>query len=394
MLQARDEIWSAERAGAEVVAFPNERAATRPGFGRRAPRRVFDLVVDLRTEEIGLRWLRGAGTLAALCSTALFLVPGYDPQANLPPPRAPAIMKTVPLSELAGPQLPLETPDSALPRAAGVQSGEKDGIKRISGSVTEGLYWSLRAAGATPGIATEYLKALATHTDVGDVAPLDRFDFALRKGSGGQPDQLVYAALDRLQSDDVKLLRWTVDGRTAWFDGSPAPQVSAGLMSPVAGRITSGFGYRYHPILHFSRFHSGIDFGARWGSPILAAADGQVTAAGYSGGYGRQVRIAHEGGMMTTYSHMSSILASPGLPVRQGQVIGYVGSSGLSTGPHLHFEVRRNGRPVNPMTARLVSRPVFEGPQLAAFKARLKEMLAIPMKPQPATDSQETAAAS
>ena len=85
---------------------------------------------------------------------------------------------------------------------------------------------------------------------------------------------------------------------------------------------------------------------------------------------------------MTSYSHMSSIVAQPGLPVRQGQVIGYVGSSGLSTGPHVHFEVRVGGRPVNPLTARLVSRPVFDGPQLATFKARLKEILAIPMKAQ------------
>jgi murein DD-endopeptidase MepM/ murein hydrolase activator NlpD len=154
-------------------------------------------------------------------------------------------------------------------------------------------------------------------------------------------------------------------------------------MAPVAGRITSGFGYRVHPILRYGRFHAGIDFGAPWGSPIVAAADGQVVGAGYAGGYGRQVRIVHEGGLMTTYSHMSSIVAQPGMPVRQGQVVGYAGSSGLATGPHVHFEVRIGGRPVNPLTARLVSKPVFDGPQMAAFKARLKEILAIPVKAQP-----------
>ncbi len=153
-------------------------------------------------------------------------------------------------------------------------------------------------------------------------------------------------------------------------------------MAPAGGRITSGFGYRVHPILRFSRFHAGIDFGAGWGSPIVAAADGQVVGASWAGGYGRQVRIVHDGGIMTTYSHMSAMVAQPGTQVRQGQVIGYVGSSGLSTGPHVHFEVRVNGRAINPLSARLVSRPVFEGPQLAAFKAKLKQVTSIPMTPK------------
>ena len=96
-------------------------------------------------------------------------------------------------------------------------------------------------------------------------------------------------------------------------------------------------------------------------------------------GAGLVARIVHDGGIMTTYSHMSAMVAQPGTLIRQGQVIGYVGSSGLSTGPHMHFEVRVNGRPINPLTARLVSRPVFDGAQLAAFKARLKQVTSIPM---------------
>jgi murein DD-endopeptidase MepM/ murein hydrolase activator NlpD len=145
---------------------------------------------------------------------------------------------------------------------------------------------------------------------------------------------------------------------------------------PANGPITSYFGNRYHPILHFTRFHAGLDFGAAWGSPIVAAADGQVVAAGWAGGYGREVRIAHGGGLTTIYGHMSGIVASPGSFVRAGQLIGYVGSSGLSTGPHLHYEVRQNGVAVNPLGVRFVAAapPVDRG-FADAVRARLHALL-------------------
>jgi murein DD-endopeptidase MepM/ murein hydrolase activator NlpD len=144
---------------------------------------------------------------------------------------------------------------------------------------------------------------------------------------------------------------------------------------PVPARITSGFGWRVHPILRFGRMHKGIDFGARWGTPITAAGDGQVVRAGWSGGYGQQVRIAHGGGLVTSYSHMSRIVAPLGTPVRQGQLIGYVGSTGLSTGPHLHFETLRNGVAVNPMGVRFVSAAPVDPRAAQAIKARLRQLL-------------------
>jgi murein DD-endopeptidase MepM/ murein hydrolase activator NlpD len=137
---------------------------------------------------------------------------------------------------------------------------------------------------------------------------------------------------------------------------------------------------RYHPILHYARMHAGLDFGAAWGSPIVAAADGQVVVAGWTGGYGRAVEIGHGGGIVSLYGHMSGVVATPGQMVRQGQVIGYVGSSGLSTGPHLHFEVRINGRPVDPMSVTMQSRNVVSGPAKVAFDARLKQLMAIGAK--------------
>ena len=251
---------------------------------------------------------------------------------------------------------------------------------RVRGRVGDGLYWSLRAAGASPQAAAEYLAALATEIDVGgDVAPGDSFDLVL----AGHGKTLLYAGLDRASASDLELVRWTANGRGEWIDAAnadkPAP-VSSGLAWPVAGHITSYFGYRYHPILHFSRFHAGIDIGANWGSPIVAAADGQVVRAGWAGGYGRQVRIAHGGGIVSSYAHMSEIVAQPGSFVRQGQIIGYVGSSGLSTGPHVHYEVTRDGTPVNPLGVRYTSVQTVDSGLASALKARVKALLAVGAK--------------
>ena len=246
---------------------------------------------------------------------------------------------------------------------------------RVQGAVTDGLYWSIRDAGVSPQATAEYLHALSTKIDVGsDVAPYDRFDLVVAKGTG----QLLYAALHHAEGrGDVELLKWNEGGRTDWFDDSAGQAQSSGLMAPVAGRITSGFGMRFHPILHYERFHAGLDFGAAYGSPIVAAANGQVIAAGWAGGYGREVQIAHGGGVVTLYGHMSGIVAQPGEMVRQGQVIGYVGSTGLSTGPHLHFEVKVDGRAVNPLNVQLQTRSEVSLADEAAFKVRLKQMQSI-----------------
>src|SRR3989304_169867 len=116
----------------------------------------------------------------------------------------------------------------------------------------------------------------------------------------------------------------------------------------VAGRCISGFGNRYHPIFGYNRFHSGLDIVAGYGTLVKAADGGQVIQAGYFGGYGYSIMLYHGGGFATWYAHLSSINVAMGQMVQRGQVIGLVGSTGLSTGPHLHFEVRINGAPQNP----------------------------------------------
>jgi murein DD-endopeptidase MepM/ murein hydrolase activator NlpD len=276
--------------------------------------------------------------------------------------------------------------DFAILRGAGGLQAERKPLAvdrtplRIRGSAGGGLYWALRSSGASPQAAADYLQAIGDRLDVGsEVAATDRFELVVaqaRSASGDiVPGPLLYARLERGGGPTLSLVRWPVQGRLAWLDEATSPEpLRSGLLRPVDGPITSGFGSRMHPILHFFRMHNGIDFGAPMGAPIVAAADGQVIRAGWAGGYGRQVRIAHIGGLVTTYNHMSRIVAPEGGVVHRGELIGYVGSSGLSTGPHLHYEVLKDGVPVNPLGVTFVSRPIVNDGLLAAIRARVKAL--------------------
>ncbi len=129
----------------------------------------------------------------------------------------------------------------------------------------------------------------------------------------------------------------------------PLPKFTGRMGRPTAGGVNSGFGMRFHPILHRNRMHTGVDFAGGYGAGIVAAADGVVIAATYGNGYGKMVMIDHGGGVSTLYGHCSSFSVSSGQRVKRGQRIASVGATGLATGPHLHFEVRVNGKPQNPM---------------------------------------------
>jgi murein DD-endopeptidase MepM/ murein hydrolase activator NlpD len=216
---------------------------------------------------------------------------------------------------------------------------------------------------------------------MGSLGANDRFDIILehRRAATGESEtgQLLYAGLDRAGGKDINMLQWTQGGRTEWFEASGVGKQSGILQRPVPGTVSSNFGMRFHPILGYTRMHKGLDFRAGYGTPILAVADGRVAGAGWAGGYGQQVQLAHSGGLVSTYSHMSRIAARAGSNVRQGQVIGYVGSTGLATGPHLHYELHRNGVAINPASVRFVTRATLSGPDLAAFRARLRNLLAI-----------------
>jgi len=176
-----------------------------------------------------------------------------------------------------------------------------------------------------------------------------------------------------LSGEKTRLYRYeTQDGQVDYYHASGQSVRKALLRTPIDGaRISSGFGKRRHPILGYTRMHKGLDFAAKTGTPIFAAGDGVVDFAGRKGGYGKYVRIRHTGTYKTAYAHMHRYGKGirTGVRVRQGQIIGYVGSTGRSTGPHLHYEVHKSGRQVNPRSIKLPSGRKLAGRELAAFKA-------------------------
>lgn len=251
---------------------------------------------------------------------------------------------------------------------------------RVRGTVGSSLYRSMRQAGVPASAVQEYLKALDAQVDMErEVRASDEFDIILayRRAATGerQAGQLLYAGVDRGGKPRTQLMRWGKDGR--FYEASGVGEQRRGLLAPVPGAITSNFGMRRHPILGYSRMHAGMDFKARYGTPIVAVSDGRVSAAGRAGGCGIAVRLEHGGGLSTRYCHMSRMAVRGGQSVRRGQVIGYVGSTGLSTGPHLHYEMYRGGRAVNPASVSFVTRAELSGTELIDFRRqliRLKEI--------------------
>jgi len=171
------------------------------------------------------------------------------------------------------------------------------------------------------------------------------------------------------------------DNLVDYYDESGKSAKKFLVRKPVAdGNITSGFGGRNHPLLGYDKMHTGVDWASSTGTPVFAAGNGVIDKIGWEGGYGKYIRIRHANGYETAYGHMSAFARNmeAGKKVRQGQVIGYVGSTGLSTGAHLHYEILINGRFVDPMKIKLPRGRVLEGPLLAGFdqdRAKLEAMV-------------------
>ncbi len=201
--------------------------------------------------------------------------------------------------------------------------------------------------------------------------------------NGGEPEILFASLTLNGTTQRFYRFRTTDDGALDYYDEDGRSAKKFLIRKPVPdARITSGFGYRRHPILGTRILHTGVDYAAPRMTPILAAGDGVVEKAGSNSGYGNLIVLRHTNGYETYYGHQTKFAKgiAPGVHVTQGQVIGYVGSTGLSTGPHLHFEIRINGKPVDPLRIRLPRGRVLGADMLTAFeheRTRIDDLLGI-----------------
>jgi murein DD-endopeptidase MepM/ murein hydrolase activator NlpD len=197
------------------------------------------------------------------------------------------------------------------------------------------------------------------------------------EGERVKTGNLLFASLT-VGGRTIPIYRYeTADGFVQYYDAKGASLRKALLKTPIDGaRISSGFGVRHHPILGYTKMHKGIDFAATQGTPIYAAGDGIVEMAGRFSSYGNYVRIRHNSSYKTAYGHMRNVAKGlrPGMRVKQGQVIGYVGMTGRATGPHLHYEVIQNGTQVNPKAVKVAQGDSLGKKELAAYKAYIRKI--------------------
>ncbi|WP_395645036.1 peptidoglycan DD-metalloendopeptidase family protein [Terricaulis sp.] len=250
-------------------------------------------------------------------------------------------------------------------------------IARIAGPVQTSLYSSALELGATDREVSALADAFSYDVDFQrDVRPGDPFELVFERfyddeGNTVRTGDLLFLSLQtRAGSRQFYSFLAPGDSRPDWYDADGKSARRFLMKTPINGaRLSSGFGMRRHPILGYSRMHRGTDFAAPIGTPILAAGDGVVSRAGPFSSFGNYVRIRHSNGYDTAYAHLSRFARGvrPGVRVRQGQVIGYVGTTGRSTGPHLHYEVLRGSQQVNPMGLRMPTGRNLTGRALELF---------------------------
>jgi murein DD-endopeptidase MepM/ murein hydrolase activator NlpD len=258
-------------------------------------------------------------------------------------------------------------------------------IVRVDTEITASFHQSGVKAGAPAAAMNDFIKALSYDVDFQrELKVGQRFTVLLEQlvtsdGKVTHPGRMLAGEL-RLLKRSVTVIRYRPQGGADQFYSPQGESVlRTFLRTPMdVSKVTSRFGMREHPILGFSALHAGVDFGAPMGTPVLAAGAGKVKMAGPNGGYGTYVKLEHTAQVGTAYAHLSRLGPGikPGATVRQGQVIGFVGSTGMSTGPHLHYEFHRGGKPVNPLAQKFAMRAALGGKDLATFQGMTRQYLA------------------
>ncbi len=245
--------------------------------------------------------------------------------------------------------------------------------------ITNSLYQSALNLKIKPNIIIDFARLYGFQVDFQrDIWKNDSFqiiyeEFLNEEGDIVETGNIIFANLN-LKNEDLKLYRFEYEkNNTDYFDENGKSMRKTLMKTPINGaRLSSSFGKRKHPILGFTKMHTGTDFAAPLGTPILASGDGLIVRAQWCGGGGNCVKIKHNRVYQTVYAHMSKFGRGikKGVKVKQGQIIGYVGSTGLSTGPHLHYEVIENGKKINSQKLKLPSGKILKGDQRKNFEVK------------------------
>jgi murein DD-endopeptidase MepM/ murein hydrolase activator NlpD len=278
-------------------------------------------------------------------------------------------------------------------------------VVRAEGAIEGSLFGAAGKLGIPNAIMVDFTKLYSYSVDFqreirkGDTFEVYYSEFADEDGEFVKSGDILYASLDT-GGKPLSLWRFEIPGEKTvdYFDATGRSTKKFLMRTPIDGaRISSNFGKRRHPILGYTKMHTGTDFAAPTGTPIYAAGNGTVVKAGWNGGYGKYVKIRHANGYETAYAHMSRIGKgiTPGARVKQGQTIGRVGTTGRSTGPHLHYEVIKHGKKVDAMKIRVPTGRKLEGKALTAFKKNREGMNAEmaglePLKPVTTANAETT----
>lgn len=254
--------------------------------------------------------------------------------------------------------------------------------RRAAGIIDSSLFDAAQEAGVPMPVVADLIKTFSFDVDFQrDIQDGDSFEVLYERmenedGAFVKSGKILFASLT-LSGRSIPVYYFERDGEGQYFTPKGEAIRKSLLRTPVDGaRITSGFGMRMHPLLGYSKMHKGMDFGAPTGTPIYAAGTGTIVEMGRKGAYGNYVRIRHSGEYQTAYAHMSKFAKGLGKgdKVKQGDVIGYVGTTGRSTGPHLHYEILVGGAQINPAKVKTVASNKLTGKQLKAFQAQVAKI--------------------